>query len=254
MGFVFLVALGIDYNIFLMTRVREETERLGHTRGVLAGLTGTGGVITSAGVVLAATFAVLPLVTMAQLGVLVGVGVLLDTFLVRTVLVPALALDIGPKVWWPGALSRAASPDSAGGPPARGGTGRRVNPRPHLRTRTLVRAASPRSLASTCSCPHAGASPRSVTARGRAPTPRPSRRPPPNHPYRHLDPRPVAAAPMRGCRRTPPAEPNPPPGSVPHRTPRDTGARTALDEVSAPWRRRSPCLARERSARHCSAA
>lgn len=109
MGFVFLVALGIDYNIFLMTRVREETGRLGHTQGVLTGLTSTGGVITSAGVVLAATFAVfavLPLVTMAQLGVLVGVGVLLDTFLVRTVLVPALALDIGPKVWWPGALSR----------------------------------------------------------------------------------------------------------------------------------------------------
>ncbi|MBC3981369.1 MMPL family transporter [Streptomyces sp. AC536] len=122
MGFVFLVALGIDYNIFLMTRVREETERLGHARGVLAGLTGTGGVITSAGIVLAATFAVfavLPLVTMAQLGVLVGVGVLLDTFLVRTVLVPALALDIGPKVWWPGALSRAAAPHSPPPPGAR---------------------------------------------------------------------------------------------------------------------------------------
>ncbi|MBB5939451.1 MMPL family transporter [Streptomyces zagrosensis] len=111
MGFVFLVALGIDYNVFLMTRVREETVRLGHTRGILAGLTSTGGVITSAGIVLAATFAVfavLPLVTLAQLGVLVGVGVLLDTFLVRTVLVPALALDIGPTVWWPGALSRGA--------------------------------------------------------------------------------------------------------------------------------------------------
>ncbi|MER0244568.1 MMPL family transporter [Streptomyces sp. HSW2009] len=111
MGFVFLVALGIDYNIFLMTRVREETARLGHARGVIAGLVGTGGVITSAGVVLAATFAVfavLPLVTMAQLGVLVGVGVLLDTFLVRTVLVPALTLSIGPAVWWPGALSRTA--------------------------------------------------------------------------------------------------------------------------------------------------
>ncbi|MFE6778608.1 MMPL family transporter [Streptomyces sp. NPDC057702] len=113
MGFVFLVALGIDYNIFLMTRVREETARLGHARGVLAGLTGTGGVITSAGVVLAATFAVfavLPLVTMAQLGVLVGVGILLDTFLVRTVLVPALALDIGPAIWWPGPLSRPTPP------------------------------------------------------------------------------------------------------------------------------------------------
>ncbi|WP_078884486.1 MMPL family transporter [Streptomyces sp. CCM_MD2014] len=109
MGFVFLVALGIDYNIFLMHRVREETARLGHARGVLEGLTSTGGVITSAGVVLAATFAVfagLPLVTMAQMGVLVGIGVLLDTFLVRTVLVPALALDLGRRFWWPGALFR----------------------------------------------------------------------------------------------------------------------------------------------------
>ncbi|MFF0513227.1 MMPL family transporter [Streptomyces sp. NPDC004250] len=107
MGFVFLVALGIDYNIFLMHRVREETARLGHTRGVLEGLTSTGGVITSAGIVLAATFAVfagLPLVTMAQMGVLVGIGVLLDTFLVRTVLVPALALDLGRWFWWPGRL------------------------------------------------------------------------------------------------------------------------------------------------------
>jgi RND superfamily putative drug exporter len=110
MGFVFLVALGIDYNIFLMHRVREEAVRLGHARGVLEGLTTTGGVITSAGVVLAATFAVfagLPLVTMAQLGVLVGIGVLLDTFLVRTVLVPALALDLGRWFWWPGRLFRA---------------------------------------------------------------------------------------------------------------------------------------------------
>ncbi|MBD0421641.1 MMPL family transporter [Streptomyces sp. TRM S81-3] len=107
MGFVFLVALGIDYNIFLMHRVKEEAGRLGHTRGVLEGLTSTGGVITSAGVVLAATFAVfagLPLVTMAQMGVLVGIGVLLDTFLVRTVLVPALALDLGRWFWWPGGL------------------------------------------------------------------------------------------------------------------------------------------------------
>lgn len=107
MGFVFLVALGIDYNIFLMHRVKEEAARLGHGRGVLEGLTSTGGVITSAGVVLAATFAVfagLPLVTMAQMGVLVGIGVLLDTFLVRTVLVPALALDLGHWFWWPGRL------------------------------------------------------------------------------------------------------------------------------------------------------
>ncbi|GAA2607079.1 MMPL family transporter [Streptomyces axinellae] len=112
MGFVFLVALGIDYNIFLMTRVREETLRQGHTKGVLTGLTSTGGVITSAGIVLAATFAVfatMPLVTMAQMGVLVGIGVLLDTFLVRTVLVPSLALDIGARIWWPSRLGRAAA-------------------------------------------------------------------------------------------------------------------------------------------------
>ncbi|WP_267245274.1 MMPL family transporter [Streptomyces sp. PR69] len=109
MGFVFLVALGIDYNIFLMHRVKEESARLGLGRGVLAGLTTTGGVITSAGVVLAATFAVfagLPLVTMAEMGVIVGLGVLLDTFLVRTVLVPALALDLGRWFWWPGSLFR----------------------------------------------------------------------------------------------------------------------------------------------------
>ncbi|MFD3442469.1 MMPL family transporter [Streptomyces sp. NPDC058685] len=113
MGFVFLVALGIDYNIFLMHRVREESLRLGRSRGVLEGLTSTGGVITSAGVVLAATFAVfagLPLVTMAQMGVIVGIGVLLDTFLVRTVLVPALALDLGRWFWWPGRLFRAPDP------------------------------------------------------------------------------------------------------------------------------------------------
>ncbi|MCE7079495.1 MMPL family transporter [Streptomyces sp. ST2-7A] len=110
LGFVFLVALGIDYNIFLMHRVREETLRLGHRRGVVAGLAGTGGVITSAGLVLAGTFAVfavLPLVSMAQMGVIVGIGILIDTFLVRTVLVPALALDLGAKrFWWPGALAR----------------------------------------------------------------------------------------------------------------------------------------------------
>lgn len=119
MGFVFLVALGIDYNIFLMHRVREETGRLGHQRGVLEGLTSTGGVITSAGVVLAATFAIfagLPLVTMAQMGVLVGIGVLLDTFLVRTVLVPALALDLGRWFWWPGSLFRVLPRTGQGAP------------------------------------------------------------------------------------------------------------------------------------------
>jgi RND superfamily putative drug exporter len=109
LGFVFLVALGIDYNIFLMHRVKEEVVTHGHEKGVLTGLITTGGVITSAGLVLAATFAVfagLPLVAMAQMGFVVCIGVLIDTFLVRTVLVPALALDLGPRFWAPGALSK----------------------------------------------------------------------------------------------------------------------------------------------------
>ncbi|CAN5221906.1 MMPL family transporter [soil metagenome] len=108
-AFVFLVALGIDYNIFLMTRVREESLRLGTRAGTLRGLALTGGVITSAGVVLAATFSVLgvlPLVFLAELGFAVAFGVLLDTLIVRSLLVPALTLEIGPKVWWPSALAR----------------------------------------------------------------------------------------------------------------------------------------------------
>ncbi|MEV4493985.1 MMPL family transporter [Micromonospora coxensis] len=117
-AFVFLVALGIDYNIFLMSRVREESVKRGTRPGVLAGLAVTGGVITSAGIVLAATFsalAVLPLVVLVELGVTVAVGVLLDTIVVRSLLVPALAYDIGPKVWWPSRLSRAArTPTEAG--------------------------------------------------------------------------------------------------------------------------------------------
>ena len=103
-GFVFLVALGIDYTIFLMTRAREETPRHGTRAGVLRALTVTGGVITSAGVVLAATFAalaVIPLMFMVQLAFIVAFGVLLDTLVVRTLLIPALVRDIGPKVWWP---------------------------------------------------------------------------------------------------------------------------------------------------------
>ncbi|MEH0842091.1 MMPL family transporter [Micromonospora sp. CPCC 205711] len=110
-AFVFLVALGIDYNIFLMSRVREESVKRGTRAGVLSGLAVTGGVITSAGVVLAATFsalAVLPLVVLVELGVTVAVGVLLDTIVVRSLLVPALSYDIGPKIWWPSRLSRAA--------------------------------------------------------------------------------------------------------------------------------------------------
>ncbi|MFF2816679.1 MMPL family transporter [Kitasatospora cineracea] len=103
-GFVFLVALGVDYNIFLMTRVREETAALGTRAGVLRGLTATGGVITSAGAVLAATFAalgVIPLAFLAQIAFIVAFGVLLDTLLVRSLLVPALVHDLGGRVWWP---------------------------------------------------------------------------------------------------------------------------------------------------------
>ena len=102
------MALGVDYNIFLMARVREETLAHGARQGVLRGLTTTGCVITSAGVVLAATFAaliVIPLVFLAQIAFSVAFGVLLDTLVVRSLLVPALALDIGPRGWWPNALS-----------------------------------------------------------------------------------------------------------------------------------------------------
>ncbi|WP_282826286.1 MMPL family transporter [Gulosibacter sediminis] len=108
-GFVFLVALGIDYNIFLMTRVREETLRFGTREGILRGLAATGGVITSAGLVLAATFAalaVIPILFLAQIAFIVAFGVLLDTFLVRAVLVPALFTDVGRAVWWPSKLAR----------------------------------------------------------------------------------------------------------------------------------------------------
>ncbi|MER6444355.1 MMPL family transporter [Streptomyces venezuelae] len=111
-GFVFLVALGVDYNIFLMSRVREESQRHGVHEGVIRGLTATGGVITSAGVVLAATFAalaVIPLAFLVQIAFIVAFGVLLDTLVVRSLLVPALVLDIGPAAWWPGRLSRRPS-------------------------------------------------------------------------------------------------------------------------------------------------
>jgi RND superfamily putative drug exporter len=108
-AFLFLVALGVDYTIFLMTRAREEAGKLGHRTGVLHALTVTGGVITSAGLVLATTFAaliVLPLVPSLQTAVIVAVGVLLDTFVVRSLLTPALALDLGPRIWWPSRLTR----------------------------------------------------------------------------------------------------------------------------------------------------
>ncbi len=109
-AFVFLVALGVDYNIFLMTRVREESAHLGTRPGILRGLVVTGAVITSAGVVLAATFAalgVIPILFLAQIAFIVAFGVLLDTILVRSLLVPAVAYDIGRAIWWPSPLARA---------------------------------------------------------------------------------------------------------------------------------------------------
>jgi RND superfamily putative drug exporter len=115
-SFVFLVALGIDYNIFLMTRIQEESRRLGTRAGTIRGVTVTGGVITSAGVVLAATFGVLatlPLVTLIEIGFTVAFGVLLDTLLVRSMLVPALAVDVGDGIWWPSrAMAMASGPDA----------------------------------------------------------------------------------------------------------------------------------------------
>ena len=112
-GFVFLVALGIDYSIFLMTRVREESGRRGTRPGILVGLAVTGGVITSAGVVLAATFgalATLPILFLLQIAFIVSFGVLLDTLVVRSLLVPALAHDVGARIWWPSRLARSSEP------------------------------------------------------------------------------------------------------------------------------------------------
>jgi RND superfamily putative drug exporter len=108
-GFVFLVALGVDYNIFLMSRVREESLVHGTRPGILRGLVATGGVITSAGLVLAATFAalgVIPILFLAQIAFIVAFGVLLDTFIVRSLLVPAVTYDIGRAIWWPSKLWR----------------------------------------------------------------------------------------------------------------------------------------------------
>ncbi|NEE00689.1 MMPL family transporter [Phytoactinopolyspora halotolerans] len=119
-AFVFLVALGIDYNIFLMTRVREEAASVGTRRGALIGLAATGGVITSAGLVLAGTFSVfltMPLVFLAEIGFVVAFGVLLDTLIVRAVLVTALNLDIGRFMWWPSRLAKVPDVDEAGPPP-----------------------------------------------------------------------------------------------------------------------------------------
>jgi RND superfamily putative drug exporter len=119
-AFVFLVALGVDYNIFLVARAREETEKHGSEQGMLRALAVTGGVITSAGIVLAGTFsvlAVLPLTFLTELGFVVAFGVLLDTFLVRSILVPSIALTLGDRFWWPSALSRPRERAGAPTPP-----------------------------------------------------------------------------------------------------------------------------------------
>jgi RND superfamily putative drug exporter len=104
-AFVFLVALGVDYNIFLMTRTREEAVRRGTSEGVLYALENTGGVITGAGLILAGTFAtltLLPLEQLVQIGATVAIGVLLDTFVVRALLIPAITYLCGERAWWPG--------------------------------------------------------------------------------------------------------------------------------------------------------
>jgi RND superfamily putative drug exporter len=116
---VFLVALGIDYNIFLMSRVREEAHKQGTRRATLVALAATGGVITSAGLVLAGTFAVLatlPLTAFAEIGFTVAFGVLLDTIVVRSILVTALNLDLGPRIWWPNRLAHEADVPAAEAP------------------------------------------------------------------------------------------------------------------------------------------
>jgi RND superfamily putative drug exporter len=108
-GYLFLVTLGVDYTIFLMTRAREEVGRVGHRAGILAALTITGGVITSAGAALAATFStlvVLPVVIALHIGLVVALGVLLDTLVVRTLLIPTIAVDLGARIWWPGRPAR----------------------------------------------------------------------------------------------------------------------------------------------------
>jgi RND superfamily putative drug exporter len=112
-AFIFLVALGVDYNIFLMDRVREEAKRIGTRRGALRALVATGPVITSAGIILAGTFAVLamlPIDILLEIGTVVAFGVLVDTFVVRSMLVPALVTVVGEKSWWPSALAKQRVP------------------------------------------------------------------------------------------------------------------------------------------------
>ncbi len=120
-AFLFLVALGVDYTIFLVTRAREETPGHGTRDGMVRAVSATGGVITSAGVVLAAVFGVLgvlPLIVLTQLGIIVGFGILLDTFVVRTLVIPALFALVGDRIWWPtvpGSDSGAAPRHARGG-------------------------------------------------------------------------------------------------------------------------------------------
>jgi RND superfamily putative drug exporter len=124
-AFLFLVALGVDYTIFLVTRAREETPRHGTTRGMVRAVSVTGAVITSAGIVLAAVFCVLgvlPLITLTQVGIVVGLGILLDTFVVRTVVIPALFALIGRKLWWPSELRLVEEDDAADSAQDAGGT------------------------------------------------------------------------------------------------------------------------------------
>ena len=118
LAFIFLVALGVDYNIFLMARVREEALTVPTREAMLKGLALTGGVITSAGIVLAGTFAVLavlPLIALTQFGITVAFGVLLDALIVRSVVVPALTFDLGERTWWPSKLSKRANEPAAKG-------------------------------------------------------------------------------------------------------------------------------------------
>jgi putative drug exporter of the RND superfamily len=109
MAFIFLVALGVDYNIFLMARARREAERHGTREGMLIALANTGAVITGAGLILAGTFAtltLLPLEALIQIGATVAIGVLLDTFVVRALMIPSIAYLLGERTWWPGAVSK----------------------------------------------------------------------------------------------------------------------------------------------------
>ncbi len=118
-SFVFLVALGVDYNIFLMSRVREEVRRAETREAMLRGLAVTGGVITSAGVVLAGTFSILgllPIVVLRELGFVIAFGVFLDTLIVRSILVPALVFDVGDRVWWPSSLAKGRRRRSSAAP------------------------------------------------------------------------------------------------------------------------------------------